>query len=328
VKGAAASARALSLAVLAASAGAQEPIGRIGVELEGPLDSVCLALGAVPTVLEVSVAAGERRRFDVPYVGSSRASAAPLLPRFLGEPPPAGASLVPGSHEPPPVWAELPRGLRNRSLPPLERARVAPDAPRWAALAAALLLVLGLRRRPLAALTVGAAAALGLLLWPAPPASGPLQRVLEGDAESGRWLEVRAARESLELADISVGWVRHLPSSAALRLELSTAAGAAAWRLVAAQARVFALREVAGRAPTRADPGAHDWRRLWLRDPAGDWSAHGPWKRGEVLPPPLAGAPAPPGWLAAGLPQGIGILVGELESGADERLWLRWVGFE
>ena len=72
-----------------------------------------------------------------------------------------------------------------------------------------------------------------------------------------------------------------------------------------------------------------DLAEVYVRDAAGAWTAHGPWARGAPLPAagPAAGATsgsnpapaagnAPPGWLAAGLPQGVRVLVARLGAGA------------
>ena len=86
--------------------------------------------------------------------------------------------------------------------------------------------------------------------------------------------------------------------------------------------------------PGYADAALGLLERAWLRESgASGWTALGPWLRGAPLPSPpvstsgsatpgpAAESADPPGWLVAGLPQGVSALVG-----GGGRRWMRWVG--
>lgn len=317
-----------------ASAAPQESLSRIAVELVGPREELRLTTGVVETVLRLSIPEGERRLLELPFVARQGSGAPTPVPRLAEGPPSAGAELLPETLVAGPAWSALPYGLRSRALPPVERPVPRAGALRLSWLAASLILVIALRRRPWAALVLGLVAGLALFVLPAAPRAGSLVRVLEGDATSGRWLEVLGARERLEIEVGFVGWVRRLPQAAGARLEVIEEPGGLRSALVAPGARVYALRESSLRVPTRDDPGAVTLRQVWLRDAAGSWTAHGSWQPREPLPAAVAGPGSPPGWLAAGLPQGLPVLVGELEgapevgSASGAGGWLRLVGFE
>lgn len=309
-------------------AGAQEALGSVSVELGGPRSVSILSAGGPRTRIEVEVGAAELRRLEVPVAGPTRPGDVRPTPRFED---PEGneaplldeASVTWG--EP---WASLPHGLRTRALPPV--GRVLPEAGplSLAVLAAAVLLAVGLRRRPPVALLFGTGAAACLFVLPAPEAEAVAVRVLEGDARDGRWLEVRGAQGRLELPVGRLGWLRRSPPAADAHLRVHEEGGSPRWSWVAPGARVYALTETGRPVPTRVDPGAVGFRRAWTRSAAGAWSAHGPWPPGSALPAPSEAGGPPPGWLAAGLPQGLGTLVGELDDPAGDPAWLRLVGFE
>jgi len=316
----------VALGLAPAGAGAQQALGTVSVELQGPRSVAVLSAGGPGTRIEVEVGAAELRRLEVPITGPSRPGDGRTTPRFAD---PDGASLLPGTSatwaEP---WTSLPHGLRTRALPPVGRGLPGAGSLSLAVLAAALLLAVGLRRRPGFALLLGAGAAACLLLLPAREAGAVAVRVLEGDAREGRWLEVRGAQESLELPVGQLGWLRRTPPAADAHLRVHEQSGSPRWGWVAPGARVYALTETRRSVPTREDPGAVGFRRAWTRSAAGVWSAHGPWSPGSALPAPSEAGGPPPGWLAAGLPQGLGILVGELDDPRGDPAWLRLVGFE
>jgi hypothetical protein len=314
--------------VASACAEPQESLGRVGVELGGPREELRLSAGGVETLLHVSVEAGERRLLEVPFIARAGADLPAPVPHLLGTPPPADAELLPATVELPAAWTALPGGLRSRALPPVEQPLPVAGALRLAWLAASLLLVLALRRRPPAALFLGLVAGLGSFVLPLPHVPAIQVRVLEGDADSGRWLEVTGAEARLELPREFLGWVRRLPQVGEARLEVREEAGRLRSTFLAPGARVYALRERELHGPTRSDPGTTGFRRVWVRDAGGAWSAHGAWRSPAPLPPAGDQPEAPPGWLAAGLPQGRVVLVGELVGDDDDEGWLRLVGFE
>ena len=86
------------------------------------------------------------------------------------------------------------------------------------------------------------------------------------------------------------------------------------------------------------DPAGNAWGDLdavWTRSSAGGaWVGRGPWRLGAPLPEAQPVPSVPPGWLAAGLPQGRGVLVGRLAESSWRGpegagvAWIRQVGFE
>ncbi len=323
----------LALVVLAfgaAAATAQQPVGTVEVELRGPLDEVRFRAGRGETRINTPLAAGESRRLVVPIEvretqGLSRAltDAEPECARPLGE------------LSEPRAWGTLPRGLQSRSLPALERVRPGPGMARLAWLIAAALLVLALRRRPARCAGVGLIAAVGVFLLPAPIARTSLIVVQEGltvmpegQASSGRWLEVRGARDRLDIAPEAVFWTRLLPSTDDGYLEVLDVAGRVHWRVCAPGSRVFTFQELSA-APvlSRQRNGHADFERTWIREAGAGWAQHGPWAVGEALPRASEpGAGNLPGWLAAALPQGVGVFIG-VSHHAGETRWVRLVGF-
>ena len=310
-------------------AAVQDPVGIVEVELVGPCPNTTLSAGFESTRLDLHLKAGETRRFEAPYLSRVRLGGDGATPRLRAAILSRGTRLSPESGESPPDWEQLPLALQSRSLPTLKVTRPVVGSTRLIWMAAALLLVLALRRRPWAAAAVGAGAA-ALVFWlPEPVVEGHSVRVLEGDVESGRWLEVRGARDSLALPDPAVGWLRHLPQNRELELVAVESDSELGWTASARGARVYHLRELPGlRAPTRAESGGHRFEEAWLREATGTWQALGPWAPGAPLPQSIPSAGAPPGWLVAGLPQGVPILVGHLADGLERDAWMRLVGFE
>lgn len=319
----------VGLLLSCASALAQQPVTTVEVELQGPLHEVRLEAGHAATHIELELDDGESRRLLVPVEvhesqGSHRPSVdvGPECARVLGE------------TAPPRRWRELPLGLQSRALPSLARKSQQLGPVRWFWLAAAGLLVFASRRRPARALLVGGVAAAGVFLLPAPVARDSTVVVLEGVAsgEGGgaetRWLEVRGARDVLDLAVGGDFWVRALPRDDDFHLGLLEVDGELRWRACAPGARAFAFRELErGPSLTRAENQLEDLDRVWLREPGAGWTSREPWAKGAALPPGLAsGGPALPGWLAAALPQGVSVLIARSNSPEGTR-WVRLVGF-
>ena len=188
----------------------QEPVEVVPVELVGPLSTVSLAAGGSETRLYCELGPGDRRSLDAPLVASPGAGEA-IGPTFSDLAAPATARLEIGGRRSPGEWKRLPFSLQSRSLPPIERRRPRPGPARWALVACGALLVFGLRRRPGQALFVGGAMAAGIFLLPVRVSRAATVRVLEGDGESGIWLDVRGARDRLDLPRAEPGWTRCLP---------------------------------------------------------------------------------------------------------------------
>ena len=306
----------------------QVSLRTVEIQLEGPTQGLELGPEAFPSRIDVELAAGERRRVRVPFVQplAQESLAAPRLLSATPSPAALDGVRAPGSYE------DLPLALRLRSLPPVESRLPRPLPIHVAWLGAALLLVLALRRRPVAAALAGAGAALVLLVLPASPdgrgGATNLVRVLEGDGDSGRWLEVRGALDRLELGADERGWLEHRPADRAAQLRTTAERGALRTEVVAAGATIHLRHErVAPVRPTREGSGGYRFRRVWVREPGAGWEARGVWSGDLPLPSPRSSGGDPPGWLAAGLPQGVTILVGELEAPEGERSWLRLAPF-
>jgi hypothetical protein len=311
------------LVVLACAA--EERCHGARIALEGPLERVELELGASRTTLALRLLTGERRMLEVPL--GERPLDPDARPALVATG--AGAARFDGWLEPP---APLPAVLVARPRAPL-RARGA--RPAWPALvlcAGALVLTFGLwRRRTSAALAalLGAAAALGLQ---ARAGSAPAEsvRVLEG--RGADWIVVDTGVSALALAPGAFPRVASEPSAAPLEWVVTPEA----WTARARGARLHALAPLAPGTRSLA-PELNTWGPLdavWVRAAQGTWTVHGPWALGAPLPTGAAG-PGPPGWLAAGLPQGRRALVARLArdtwcgplppGGAPERAWLRYV---
>lgn len=318
--------RILSLALLAGlagEAGAQDLLLPVEVEVRGPRTELCLDARRAETRVDLQLGAEERLRLQVPLEVFGALSWDDV--RGLGE-----EARVVGLPPEVPDWAELPRGLRTRSLPPLEEAPARPSAAHLGLFIAGALLVLASRRRPPLALAVGLAGAVGLLFLPRGPSAPGTASVLEGLAGEPRALEVRGARERLELGTTGPAWWRTLPSSRRRGLDVLARDGRARVFGVAPGSRVFGFQPVPSPDLDRARNGLDDLARAWLREAGGDWVPLGTWELGAPLPLPEPGDSAmgggrPPGWLAAGLPSGSSALVGELGQ-VGSRRWVRLVG--
>jgi hypothetical protein len=241
----------------------------------------------------------------------------------------AQTQAAPGGVEWPEPWSSLPSTLQARSLSPVAIAPLQVSGLQWAWLGMALLLVFALRQKPVGALIVGLVLACALFLLPIPSRSvAPVVSVLEGDASSGRWLEVRGAQDGLVVTGSRPGWLRRLPAGAVGNLEC-LADATERWAAQFPEARLYFSTEIEIKdLPSGSSPGDRDLLRAWVRLPGEGWSFRGPWARQESLPGAILGGPAPPGWLAAGLPQGVGVLLGECKTSSTDQGWLRLVGFQ
>jgi len=300
-------------------------------ELVGPCEGLRVDLAeAGATELRLALLAGEARRLELPLPARAALGEASLaaLPAPVATALGGGTARFLG-------WADEQPAARLGELSPalLARARPVPGGPGgvggggvasgWPEL---LLLVLAapvtLRflRRPRAALGIGLAAALvvALVARLSHPAAEARVEVLEGGADLLTWVRVEAGRSVLG------------PERSAARLEVEPLG-----------ARVELLVDEAG--VRAASPGALLWAWIplprpadappyralalgWYRAADGSSRPFGPWPAGAAAPDPAGeGTPAPPGWLASGLPQGTGVLLGR-QQGAGEPRYLRVSG--
>lgn len=303
------------------------------VVLAGPLEHAALTTeDGSRTCIDGVLRAGERRVLRAPFAAGRTSPA--REPQVVD----GGAGVVFESWEPdsPGPLAALPGALRARVRPPVAAGEVRVPLPVWAILVGAFWAGLGLRRKPYVALVVGLAGALGtswLLARLARPTGAPV-RVLEGLASGVPWLRVDAGTGELRLSE---GSERLETEPAWAPLEFAVTLGGDAGERVSARApEGTALYALAALEPgERAfEARGNTWGALvesWVRSPSGEWSAHGRWARGTPLPAPAAAGTAPPGWLASGLPQGTGVLIGRLAPGSfgegDGPTWVRSSGF-
>ena len=313
------------------------------VALEGPLERAELRFAdGSATVLELALAAGERRVLEVPLAPPQVASESE--PRIEVRGAGSGAFvgwMVEEAASAEQAWGRLPPGLRQRPRPP---APAAPDAgrPPPAALllcAAAFLLALRWRGRGGVALPIGAGGAAALLaLTAGQPPSREVLALLEGDGASGRWVAVRVARDRLELPAGATWRITTEPAQVPLRIAGHDLGGILRWSVESARATLHQT-EILDLAPdtlTRAGSNRLGLlERTWVRDPDGRWTRRGRWALGQPLPEALDGPGEPPGWLNPALPMGTGVLIAQRPSAQDPagpgearvRGWVRVVGF-
>jgi hypothetical protein len=305
------------------------------IDVVGPVSGLVLDSGAAGESRSArAFEAGERLRITVPVpVEDAEAPVAPLV-RWTREESFEEGSVARGSarfvgwraDRAAEAIAALPPGLRARTRPPLGAPDVHASAAELALLPACFVLGLALRRRRAAAPAIGiAGAAIVLALgWPRDATPASAASVLECDAQSDSALEVAAsfARIDLPLADLET-CVVEIPEARA-RVVWSQTDGDL-WTASAPDASIVVLRRVdlGGKTWTRERNGALALAEAWLRE-EGTWTARGPWDASAPLPGPRDGAP-PPGWLQAGLPQGIPILLGRIEEARGDARALRFV---
>lgn len=299
------------------------------VEIHGPASTVVLDAGAAGvTRITGALRAGETRRISVPVpLAHEGARSAPLV-RLEG----AEGDLAGDGHARFLGWrggvsplADLAPGVRARPLPAVSALEVAVSRAVPLVLLAAFLVVLTARRRPALAVAVAvlAAACTWPLVRPAAREHDPRVVVLDGEAGAAAWRRVDAAVDSIAVPeDVDEFELRTDPPSAAVTWTVPLASDAP-WSARATGARLFVLSATtwAEDAWTPVRNGVFDLEAAWSRTD-GAWAARGPVAFGAPLPPPLEGAQTPsmpPGWLVAGLPQGVEVRLGRLAAGTPDR---------
>ncbi|MCY3002695.1 MAG: hypothetical protein NTV21_12910 [Planctomycetota bacterium] len=342
----------LILAGILLSQGAPGRWRQAEIEVRGPLQALDVVVpGRARTRLVLDIAEGEVRTLVVPVVAPQDAGELELheQPELAGEARWFGWSRE-GLNEVEAEWEQLPRALRERpSVSPAEETPGrGPQPVALAFAAAATLVVLSLRRKPLLALSVSAAASVGWCVFALSNATVPQRelRVLEGDGASGRWIVVDSGWEVLHAnADLPLK-LEVEPAAASVEAEAQVgAAGLKGLRLEAHRARLVRVEALdpGPRSVSNVENRWGDFEEAWTRTPDGRWQRHGAWPVGAPLP---TGEPGdPPGAFNPALPMGQAVLIGRLAPGsfagadsgdfsalsgagtAPERpLWLRWIG--
>ncbi|MCY2960975.1 MAG: hypothetical protein NTY35_12495 [Planctomycetota bacterium] len=294
---------------------AQSRVAFAEYEIAGPCERIVLDAGlAGSTHVEGVLSAGESRRVVLPIPTSP--GAPPLEPRVETS---SGTAHFLGWLERDARLSQIPAALRARPVPLASAARVRVGVAVLCLLAVAGIAGLWCARWPFASLGLALVAATAIFVL----ARASLERdaapveVLDGIAGSGAWQRARAARDTLALPgrgpnfDLAVE-----PSRAPIRIEVPldlarpTHASSKGAQLVAVWPEPW---------PAEAlDRAANDLAPLsavWVRE-AGDWTYRAAWPLraplGDAAPRPPAPGSDPPGWLVAGLPQGVTLLVGEV----------------
>lgn len=331
----------LGAAALAAAPASPIPDGApvlARVRLAGPLALATLDQGERGrTELSAGLLAGERREIVVPLPYRPLDGRAPAT---RAAPPGGAAEFVDWEPAEAPL-APLPPGLAARPRPPVAGRAPEVRPASLALLAAAAVLVTALRRRPAAALAAGwgVALALGIVALRSPPRAAPPARVLEGAGPEGPWLVVDGGAGELSFPLAGGARLEVAPAGAPVVWSGTLVGETARWRVRLAGGRLWRVAplEVGLRLVRREINAWGPIEEAWSRAPDGRWSHHGAWLLGQPLPPAASDAPAPPGWLAAGLPQGVGVLVArlapdawrgpELHGTAPGAAWLRLTRF-
>jgi hypothetical protein len=314
---------------------------RAELEVVGPVQDLVLSLGSAgESRLLGELLPGERVSISVPL--PARDAAPRIVPEIRWS---GGEGLDAGSEGRGRVrflgWSEdlaakaidaLPPGLRARSRPPLSPPEVLLPRASLALLPACLVVGLALRRRAVLSLLFAGFAS-GALLGLGWPREGRAEReviVLEGDAQNPSGLAVKATWESARLSADELGdAVVETSREDARVVWTGSLSGAGTWSAFARNSAIYV--QTAVEAPEevfrREANGGRDLAEAWVRE-EGVWTARGPWPHGTPLPAIEVGS-APPGWIVAGLPQGVSVLVGR--ASAPERsksaTWVRETGF-
>ncbi len=301
-----------ALAVLAPLR-AQNRVAFAEVEIEGPFQrAVVLAGEAGSTLVEGAVGVGETRRVLVPI---------PVDPDIGRREPTLAAGSARtrfiGWKERDERLAQLPAALRARPAPLAEPARVRASVATLLVLAAAAIVGLWLARSWRAALALATVASIPAFLLARAAFDRDVHavEVLDGVAGSSTWQRTRAAWDEIVLPsrgasfDLVTVPMHSLKIAAPLDLALPTRARARSTQLIATWPESWPEDALARTSNDLAPLAA-----AWMRE-EGNWTFRGPWELGAALGPAVPGGP-PPGWLVAGLPQSVEILVGQVAGAA------------
>jgi hypothetical protein len=304
---------------------------RIGeFDLVGPVSGLVLDSGrAGETRFTRAVDAGERLRVAAPV--SVEDADSPIVPEIRWT---RGGALDPDASargsarfagwrtdEAAESIGRLPPGLLARPRPPVGAPEVRASVATLALLGACFVLGFAARKRRAAALAVGVlGSALVLRLgWTRPSDASSTVSVLECQADEPAALGVSAefGRTTALLTELEE-YVLETPDGRPRLVWTETPEPSTGesdrWSANAPGSAIVLLRrvEIGDRTPRRQSNRGLPLAECWIRD-EGAWSARGGWPSGAPLPDP-AERPPPPGWLQAGLPQGVSILLGRFET--------------
>ncbi|MCA8980838.1 MAG: hypothetical protein KDC14_12490, partial [Planctomycetes bacterium] len=263
---------------------AQSACFDVPVELRGPLQSVRLEALGVQSELRIGLATGEVRTVSLPFGGGSLAEldppAAASALRVTTTPAEGSAKVLADDARGP---GKAPRAIGRRGHPPVLPARPRPDRARWLLLFGGTVLLVGLRKRPRAAVGAGALTGALIVALPGAPAAGRELRGVDGDFARDQWLEVRSAHERLEFTVGGATWF-DVRGGEPARFVVEPTGRAT---LGAEGGEVHLLRRLEA-APL--DPGTgrpvHALREVWRRSADGVWTALADWDPGAAFPAP------------------------------------------
>lgn len=306
---------------------AQDRVFQVPVDLNGPLGTVRFEALGVSTEVQADLERGESRTVLLPFGGGSLAGLDPVEAASALEiqrPNADGEVVVHWSRAT--SAGDAPRGLGKRARPPVAPARPHPDLARWLVIAAGAVAAFGVRRKPWASAATGVVAALLIAILPAEPLEARRTLVVDGDFQRDRWLEVTSAHGRVEVESGECSWFETRgPETPLWRVDPG-----GDWSLQAAGVELHLLRELrSGPLDPSSRQPVFALRQVWSRSSDGRWTARDDWEPGADFPPPACSDAArggPAGWLAAGLPQGVSVLIGRPGAlGAPD--WLRITAF-
>jgi hypothetical protein len=206
-------------------------------------------------------------------------------------------------------------------------------------LAVGFVLAIAVRKRPVVGIAIALVGGVGTRWLVAPPSLDAANHVTlcDGDVGTNAWLRVDAGFGEVVvpdgLADFELA-VEPVGSAVVWHVPLDSR-GTRRATAVGARLYLSSVLEVGDASLSRERNALTTFAQCWTRDD-GAWSSRGTWPIGTALPEILpasalaaldAQTSAPPGWLATGLPQGLGFAIArEPDRPASPRVWWRIAG--
>ncbi|MFT5284695.1 MAG: hypothetical protein ACI8TQ_000852 [Planctomycetota bacterium] len=314
-------------------------------ELTGPTAGGRLSCGESEARLDLALASGEERQVRVPFSHVPEETDLSPVAVAWGSGTARFLSWEASSRES--DWSSLPAGLRRRPIPVPPGTRSIPATAGWLVLIAGLISVRLFGKRQGTAAILGLTAGAVLLLLPVTETVGSDEAiVMEGlgatdEGNSDKWVRVAVQSQSATVSLDRLLRLAVLPEDAQLSwLGTASADGEISWSVEGAGGesvrtisceRIYLpyLRPAAN--DDYEDPGMRlgfPLSSTWIRFASGDkLVSYGAWEFGTPLPTPPEDQLGPPSWLAAGLPQGVSVLLGRSENELNEEFWVRLIGF-